>query len=236
MYGISVLGMEGVLELNRTLGIQYFARYDPDVLVSLYATLQNPNRNNLPPALVLLNQSDWNGSFYSDSHLLRELGNRYRLIITEVSTETAFYDRVGFASHLFGRPLSALVIGGHGNPTAIQLGYLGDERQMIDLTDIHEISRLNAPGVLDSNAVLVFLACSTGRTRGVPRAPISQQISTALGGRRTFAPDQDTGITNFIFDASGRIVNVLYDHGHTARFWRGRRDLVPRRIERNPSP
>ncbi|MBI5051338.1 hypothetical protein HZC08_01125, partial [Candidatus Micrarchaeota archaeon] len=62
-YGLEVIGREKVLELNYNLGIEYFARYDKEMLLEIGANLDTKRKAGMPLMVVYFNKNDWNGAF-----------------------------------------------------------------------------------------------------------------------------------------------------------------------------
>ena len=135
-YAISAIGERRAAELHSRLGIDYFMRYSPGMLMAVYDTL-NADRSDRPLLVIAFNKNDWNGAFYREGLLLDPLLRAYRPLLFETDSEGNYYSRIGEIAGRYGR-ISTLVVGGHGEAGAIQLGD-ASETGRIDLSDHDEL-------------------------------------------------------------------------------------------------
>jgi hypothetical protein len=200
-YGIAVLGEDGAARLHREMGLRYFMRYSAGMLRAALSDLDG-GRQAKPVLAIGFNESDYNGAFYREGLSLDPLLRGYRVVLFEADGEKGFYSALGRIAAREGS-ISALVIGGHGNPGAITLGG-GGEQGEIDKSDAAELSALRKDFV--PRPVVVLISCSTGADGNAVGAVISRALDARL-----YAPVKPSSKTVYHLDAEGRIASVSYD-------------------------
>jgi hypothetical protein len=226
IYAISTIGEVATRELHNRTGIIHFARYSRHTLEEVLSNVTNPNRDQRPVAVLIMNRdADWNGAFYQKSRQIETLTRGYRLVIIEDSNDQEALRRTIEVATRLG-PIRAIGFGGHGNAQSIQIGPdRNNPNNLIDLSDTNNMGLLLDQHILTQDAVIFLIACRTGDRRG--GRPIGQEISDSLSGRRLFAPDRSTALDHFEFDDNGIIVGVEYtDRGSQQLF---QREAIPRR-------
>jgi len=200
-YALATFGEEKTRILYQQRGIVYFARYPKSVIDETYATLDPSYQHDKPLLLITFNKDDWNGAFYTVGRQLAKLTKGYRVVVTEVDGEDAFYNTLSAISTSHGG-VDTLIIGGHGEPNAICLG--GDsEKQMLDLTDEQELA--NYVSCFVQNPTIILESCSTGKGNSSIGDLISRILNATL-----FAPESPFSHSKYILDAHNIIKKVKY--------------------------
>lgn len=185
--------------LSQDYGILEFRRYPDSVLVRQY----EERESSLPYGLIILPRADHNDSFATDTHIwnkmnneLKQLGFTQRFIEVRskmdvarrlVQLDKAFSSKAG--------KIKFVIIGGHGSPTSIHLGFGLHSRHAIKTGDVFDTGFIRTQTFLDDKAPIVLLSCSTGAD--VPSGSISSTLSKSLN-RKVFAPDKDTGVNSIV--------------------------------------
>ncbi|MBN2478515.1 hypothetical protein JXB01_04470 [Candidatus Micrarchaeota archaeon] len=189
-YGTYTLGEKNMLELLFKKKIHFFLRYTKEELERQlyqidkdykpkYVTLKELKEQEKKPVfLVVYNQNDYNGAFYKDDTKFNFLSKYFNVVVYEVGAESQFYYSVKETGKKYGE-ITHLLIGGHGTPEHILLGYPYEE-QKIDLTDIEEMKKIKG---YTKDSVLILESCSTGAEGG-----IGEKLKDALGVKNLFAP------------------------------------------------
>ncbi len=222
-YGRLILGTKNAEKLRTKRGITYFMRYSPQQLESQMYQVDRtykPKHTSIdelrlqqarPTVLVVFNKHDYSGSFYFQSESFRELSKKFKVVIHETDNEQGFYDAVR-KTHTKHKPITHLIIGGHGKPGSISLGRVevekgveerGAEKKTLDLTDERELKRLQK--YLRGTRV-ILRSCSTGK-KVDSRKNMQTMIKRALGVSRVFAPTEDSGGGQSIYKT--KIVNGI---------------------------
>ncbi len=219
-YGIATIGSKKTQALYRNFGMEYFMRYTKDTLEALHSNI-DPKSSTKPLLLVAFNKNDPNSIFYREGSRLFPLTKHYCLVIVEVGSEAAFYDRMHSISKRYGK-IGTLIIGGHGAPDRILLGKLGvatveefealppikknslEERRMLDLTDLEELKKLRSS--FTEKPIVLLVSCSTGKSE----AAIGGIISDAWGAT-LYAPAENFSRTKYLLSPEGRITDVEYN-------------------------
>jgi hypothetical protein len=200
-YAIAAVGETRAAELHRALGITYFMRYSRSMLEAVYANMHEA-ASERPVLAIGFNLADHNGAFYREGLALDPLLRGYRVFLFEAGGEKAFYSMLDSIASKQGK-LSALVVGGHGNPGSVQLGG-NDEQGQLDLSDGDELRALRKDFV--SEPIVVLVSCSTGADGDAVGAVISRAL-----GARLYAPVTPSSRTSYHLDGRGLISSVSYD-------------------------
>ena len=201
-HAIYNIGKDSTVRLNKELGIEYFLRYSPELLKELERNLDKKYNSKKPLLLVTYNKNDWNGSFYIGGRNLDELTKFYKVIVVEVDTEDAFYAKVQQVAEKYGK-IDTLMIGGHGDPSSINLGKGSEESKDLDIGDEENLAGIK--GYLIEKPTIILESCSTGETENAIGAVISRVLKARL-----FAPLIPGSLVDFEFDATGRIRDIEY--------------------------
>ena len=199
-YGLAAIGKGKTAALHRRFGMEYFMRYTPATLETLYENIDPKKNRGKPPLFVVFNKNDWNGSFYSAGQQLDALHKFYRVTVMETDNETGVYTGIEGASRAYGNA-DTWIIGGHGTTDSIRMGS-GGEAQMLDLSDEDELKKLQEY----SPKKIILVACSTGEHKKAVGAMISRTFRKA----RLFAPDKPAAVKKFVQDERGEIQDVEY--------------------------
>jgi len=208
-----------------------FARYPTEMLVEQYDQRDN---KDLPYGIVLYPRSDWNGAFYHNIKVFRELfvqlkEKGYRLRIFEVGSMYDVARSLIKADQRYGQnhKISFAIVGGHGKWDSIQFGSEKERFDIFGIKDQPETKRdnlsLKQPDLrgrgaqrsiefFEKNPTVILNSCTTGTNRG-----IAQEISRL--GATVIGPDDPRSFKNIrvISKNHGRLnfeVNYYHD-----RFW-----------------
>jgi len=186
------------------------------------------HNNNKPIALVILPKSDHNGAFMHqdvrertvNTENLIELGGNYKIIVHEAKNEDELYGQIKETSDIYGR-IPLVVFGGHGCQIGLELsesGVPGDyktnfvKRSDKTFLDIYDTEIKKYAGCLTEDAQIILISCLTGEG-GKKAKNLANALQKAFPGRKIFAPEVATTLEHFVFDANGRIINVVYECG-----------------------
>ena len=211
-YGAALLGLERAIRLNRDAGIIYFMRYSRTALEETYMNLmensrtaQNSTLPQQPLGVIIFGRSDWNGAFYVfDKANQDRFAATYRTIVFEASTDQEFEQRVRRVQRI-GK-IDALIIGGHGDFTNIQLGGVPLPWR-IDTGDNRFANLRNS---FVTEPVIGLISCDTGITH-FPTRSIAQQISRWWSAT-VIAPEGSPAINNIeIIMRNNRLYDIHYE-------------------------
>ncbi len=194
---------ERMNELNLKVEGENKKRYSLPTL-DLVSRNWNSEKADKPVALVILNRNDWNGAFLNIDELYYSLSDKYYLLITEASEEEEAQEQLKKAKEKFGA-ISFVLIGGHGEPSQINLGDGDGEKYYIDNKDKDFFNVLKDS--TRDGAVVVLQSCSAGKGD----SSIAEELS--MGSQRTvFAPTCPSNIRRFVLGDKG-VVDVEYVNG-----------------------
>lgn len=159
----------GVKELYEKFGISAFGRYDWQVLLR---QLENSNDDTSPYGVAIFPKSDYDGSFYSEFDINKDLllslekqlaEQGYLVRIIESGKKTALYHRVVRLDREYNRSgnnkIKFVVLAGHGTPQDIRLG----SRVTRDMADIrisqNDFFVMNQPVTREHAAFERFKQC-----------------------------------------------------------------------------
>jgi len=217
-YGVHILGAGKVGELYNKFGIEYFSRYNQDILEEIGRNSDVSASPQKPILLAVVGKVDWNGAFYSFGNTdMAKLMNHYKMLICEVDSEQAFYIKVREIRGWYGK-ISALIISGHGSPDSIALGGYGSGSGVLESMDENRIMQLRESFL--ENPVIVLNSCSTGSYG----QSIAGTLSRVLGAH-VLAPTRDAGLTEYLLDGEGAIVGANYD-APTREYVDGRSSVI----------
>lgn len=214
-------------------GLTYPGRYifndKPfEVLDELVKNLTDRTYNqNKPVALVIHNKADWNEAFKPDAgseiQQFPALLKGYKVLVYEVANEDDMYMRIADTKYIYGK-IPLLIIGGHGCPVALLFSYTpiyddiqadilklirgnaAAEKDYLDITDT-EIGCYE--DCLSEHAQIVLASCSVGEGKEKGNN-LANMLKNAFPGRKIYSPEVPTGVSKFVFDAKGLLVNVEY--------------------------
>lgn len=153
--------------------------YSLEQLRGLLANLEPQPNDRRPVALVLTARDDWNGAFTAVSHECLALSQHYRVVYQEASTdEELVATAISVTEH---QRASFVQIGGHGEPTRLELESGGLPQHTLAVDDAALLRRLRH--CMTENATVVLGSCSTGAARD----GLGQVVATSTR-RRTLAP------------------------------------------------
>jgi hypothetical protein len=189
-------GADAAKYLNEDYNIQFFGRYTLDVLSHMYEN-RNERVAGKPLAVVSFSKRDNNGAFYHSAQKIQQLLDEgYDVRIVEVVNEGGFETMIKKMNEKYGS-IDTLVIGGHGNPSAIlksaSMGSQDPQDKYIDLGDTDVLNAIKP--CLSANLDIVLISCSTGKGDN----SIGEFISKTLNAR-VLAPDNNTNIDGFVID------------------------------------
>ena len=193
--------------------------FDVSLLTENIRNLDPVYHADRPVALVIHNRFDWNGAFEDPMYIyqLRKLADGYKLFIVEVDTQADAFRQLQRIATLHGvdaagkpkKPVSVLVIGGHGNPNALTLGYtpLKDTIQIDDLRrfdsqylTVQDGAQFKtAAPFIKNNGEIVLVSCSTG-AGGACATNLATTISENIPHARVHAPTVSTHTERFTFE------------------------------------
>jgi hypothetical protein len=226
------------------LGIEFYERYDPDILENVYRTATDKGfSKGKKIAMVVLNKNDWNGAFGDHSQIYRSLvENNYALVICEAGNEREVVarlfgqgvDRVENANAVSGRKYDFLILGGHGDPASIDFGGWTKEQWdnplfgRIDVSDYRpysaQVGKGAWKGLFTPDASIGFASCSTGgeieKGSEISNPGNFQNVMEMVGTlamTRVFAPKSQTNLTGLVFK-NGRVVGVEYRDAETKMY------------------
>ncbi|MBU0586489.1 hypothetical protein KJ780_03185 [Candidatus Micrarchaeota archaeon] len=204
-------------------GIRYFSRYSEELLVEAALNVQDPKRkNDAPAALLMYNQSDYNGAFYQDKGKLDKImHNGYRVVLYEIDNEQGFFDKL--VEEGSQRPIDVLWIAGHGEQDKIRLGLGEDEKAFLDVTDEDIIQAIIQ--YVQNDCRVVFNSCSTGKEEEGAKPSEWKSIAgiftrtAAENGKtiRPFAPPKPESIFNLEFK-KGILEKVIFFESEATQF------------------
>jgi hypothetical protein len=203
---IQEIGIENAKTLHYNFGIRRLSRFSTKFLEQVLRINKNGLDPNKELAIVFTPRADHNGAFYNDLEIFDSLLKGYNIIPFEVGTEMQFEYYLSRVTAKYGQS-SAIVIGGHGEPSELVFGRGNIDSGKLDLTDIVEMKRIERS--LKENSKVVLLSCSTGTQKG-----LADIIASSLRKRiEVFAPNNPTNLKEFIFDEKGRIIRAIYNSG-----------------------
>jgi hypothetical protein len=217
-YGISEIGEEKTSALYRENGIEYFARYSKTVLEEAYSALDPSYQSDKPLLLVTFNKHDSTGVYYSVGQGLDVLLPGYKLVLSEVGTDDAFYGMLDKVHQSHGE-IAALIIGGHGVPNSIILSAYSGEDSILDLSDIDKVSRYRY--VFAETPTVILISCSTGQDDKAIGAYLSRTWGAVL-----FAPKVPSNLKSYNLATDGTISSVTF-FDESSEFLKG----VPTKLE-----
>lgn len=151
-------------------------------------------------------------AFGANREMIDSFRKTYDVRVLEVRSPSLMLELLRRMRNNYG-PIDFLMIGGHGTPTSINLGYdpeLHEARAArnyeLRIDDSHIFKRIGIN--LDPNAQIVLLSCSNGAKR--KNGNIAMAISKELKGREVFAAPTVCGREKFKFNKDGRIVDITY--------------------------
>jgi|GEM_PF-2417869 len=216
-YAFSTIGKEKTMVLYEKCGIEYFGRYSKEMLEEAYDSLVPEYKKNRPLLVVVFNKNDWNGAFYASGLELDELKKYYKVMLFETDSEKKFYKILKKTAKDYNK-IDTLVVGGHGEPGTINLGYYEwydySEKKVLDLTDKKELKKLKK--YLADSPTMIIQGCSTG---GGEKS-IGELLSKVWNAK-VWAPDQDAGLKSYNLDEEGKIESVTYSKDATKKFESG---------------
>ncbi|MEM4295957.1 MAG: hypothetical protein QXI89_01140 [Candidatus Anstonellales archaeon] len=204
LYASYILGLDEILRLHEKFNIDYFLRYDKEVLLHLMLAADKDKFKQRPIALAVFNKSDYNGAFYREGRTLNSLLDYFRLIIIEVSSEKEFYQALRDIFEEYGK-IELLIIAGHGSANSITLGDGEGEEKELDISDKNEISDLSYVFRKGANAILI--SCETGSRN---KKNIASTLAKALK-INVYAPIRPSASTKILVDRDKGFIDVEFD-------------------------
>ena len=241
-----VLGLDlNLLQKNKKeFGIEFFHRYINQDLRCFNSDLSsslleeniknlNPDYNSSKPiALVIFNKNDPDDAFEKSGirNNLENLTKNYKVLIFETDNEKGVYKAIEKAGQLYGlnekgnphKPISLLILAGHGNQISINFGrteiddtaetieeLLPYEKAYIDLSDEDELRKLGK--YIGENAQVVYISCSTGEGKEKEDNVANMTKKAWPNVSKIFAPTTSSSSEKFILDEKGHLINVEYD-------------------------
>lgn len=158
-----------------------------------------------PVALLIFPRADSNGAF-ADAEIAAYEAQGFAVVYREASTEA---EAVAVAREVRAQrmaPLDLLVIGGHGQPGALQLGASDVDAERLDYFDRETLKRL--AGTLAVDGQVLLLSCSTG-AGGQGAVNLATAFARARPGISVFAPQSPSNSTTQVWRKNRRGVPVL---------------------------
>lgn len=135
-------------------------RYDIGILEELLKNRDKNYNREKPIALFLMNKSDFNRVFDSNTRgIVNQLSN-YKVLIYEGDNEE-IAEKIKYVYETQNRKISGLFFGGHGKDKEIQYGSGKDEKNYIDINDKNELSKFN--DYLEKYAKVISISCLNGK-------------------------------------------------------------------------
>lgn len=239
------------IDVLKQFGMEFPERFTPEILENAYLTAIGKADMRRKTAFVVLNKDDYNGAFLQMAHLYQSLIDKgYNLILCEANTDMGVAERFfnygrlqrdsGKISHF--KPgaqdhtrYDFVVIGGHGNPSSIQMGKDNGGPSESSYLDLDDYSRLKSYGdwrsMLSKWSAICLVACSTGK-EVKPEQPSNfanmMEMMKRLSDAILFAPGIDAGVTGFIFDKNGYVRDVtIADENRRLRM----ANEIPKRLQ-----
>jgi len=244
-YALLYLSKDEVTKLREELGIEYFARYPPEILENCFKVLENKKQDEGQKLLFVVGgKGDWNGAFYHYHDLDQFKDKGYDFLIVEVSDSKELEKKLlWFADNMEG-PADVLEIRAHGKPDSFQLEesyYLGTSKMFLfEITEsyfdsVQAYKKENEVlifekkrKIIKKGGVILFASCSTGKND----YGIAAEVSELLGAR-SFAPKDDAWISSvgIKFNWMSELIGVEYKNENgvvdTASFYPDYGQKVP---------
>lgn len=164
-------------------GIADFARYPEEILVKQFDDLDQADK---PYGVVMFARADSNGVFYLKNDILTKLNQdispTHNLKVVEIGNKKELVHMLNQLRKKYGKAAFA-IIGGHGNPSGIQLG--SGEWDHISIEDVMMKGTDAISLAFEADPTIILFSCSTGQREG-----IGQKISGI--GATVIAPEVDT--------------------------------------------
>ena len=248
--------MEGkVAEIKKRMdalkrnGIDYPERFTPRVLENAYLTAtgkaEKLDEKGRPKklALIVLNKSDWNGSFFLQDDSLYEglLDKGYNLAICEAGSDgeaaERFFNygklekdarsnahfRQGKAGHAV---YDLMVLGGHGAVRKVMLGdttpwdYVFAKKTMLNIGDHGRLKEYGDWGAMFSKkGTIVLVSCSTGGKNIFSYLGRFDNVADMLSDvsrRKTIGPTESSYFRELVFDKDNFVADAKYGSGGEA--------------------
>jgi hypothetical protein len=197
------------VELFHRFGIADFARYPLEVLIEQY---ENRDNAESPYGIILYPRSDWNGAFYKEEDMLRELNSsldgEYKLRIVECESKWDIGRQLlsldaAYAQKENGNKISFAIICGHGNKEGIDFGQKDDHQNLV-IDDLAGKGVRRSGSFFNEHPTLVLISCATGEAGGIGEA-LSKTFNATV-----VAPSGNTNADSITYDSSSKMFAVKY--------------------------
>lgn len=200
-FGTSLFESDVVSFLNKEYGLYDFSRYPSDLLIQQY---MEKDRADMPYGLIITPRDDWNGAFYQDRDIYRNVFHRIQLIgrpdehwimrVVEVENKRELGRFALKFSKTYGQAEFGIV-GGHGAPKDIGLGAGYKNMEIFNIDDLlgRGVQRGGAM-LFQKGSTIILNSCETGVESGV-----AQQASETFG-YKIIGPEQQTSIKQIIVE------------------------------------
>jgi hypothetical protein len=185
-----------------------------------------------PLAVVIVNIDDYNGAFEAP-FLIDDFSRsgRYDVVYLEACSDRQAREALGSLYQTTGgRRIEALVLGGHGSRTSLQLGKTGScgsgdpDAPWIDVADLENGEWRSLDTYLSPTAHVILWACSNGAPEEAPPAQnlripnLADEFASALPGRTIHATETPNNIAGITFTSVGiPVITWQDDTAHVVR-------------------
>lgn len=178
--------------LAKEWGIRDFGRYPAEVLSAQFL---GKGDINTPYGIVVMPREDWNGAFYNSNYplkiLYKDVKNEFNLRVAECQGKVELIRTLRKFNQTYnlrdgGRPISLIILGGHGTEHTIQFGRNWKKSEVLKLEDLDRALANEPKAYFDENPTFILASCSTGAEEG-----IGKEISKRYAAK-VFAPKAPT--------------------------------------------
>lgn len=176
-------------------GVKDFGRYPADMLKMQYERRDDVSR---PYGVIIMPRSDWNGAFYYNRFLFRDLLEEVqgdfnlRVAECEGKVELIWYLRKFNEKYNAkdgkGQKISLMVLGGHGTENTITFGRSYKKSDVLKIDDLERAVSNEPREYLEENPTFILASCSTGADKG-----IGQKLSAKFEAK-VFAPEKPDSV------------------------------------------
>lgn len=181
--------------LREEWGIKDFGRYPADMLKMQYERRDDTSR---PYGVLIMPRSDWNGAFYFNrflfKDLLKDVQGDFNLRVAECEGKVKLIRLLRKFNEKYhtkdgkGQKISLMVLGGHGTENTITFGRGYKKSDILKIDDLERGLSNEPREYFEESPTFILASCSTGADKG-----IGQKLSAKFGAK-VFAPEKPDGV------------------------------------------